>query len=137
MVRTAHAGQKIMFTGTGGEQCHGVVDELTDDGTFVRVLTVGSGRNYFTWTMALRQIRNPSVYLRHQRHLCVERPVQGADRAVIAVKKGLTRRSPTSATLDWLLHTGVPAGRTSGNQPSGAFFGSRCSGSLCFCMSHL
>ncbi|MBT2523468.1 hypothetical protein [Arthrobacter sp. ISL-28] len=45
--RQLYPGQKVRLTGAGGDQYQGVVDARTDDGAFVWVLTVGSGRKLF------------------------------------------------------------------------------------------
>jgi hypothetical protein len=45
--RQLYPGQKVKLTGAAGEQHRGVVDERTDDGAFVWILTVGNGRKLF------------------------------------------------------------------------------------------
>ena len=45
--RQLHIGQRVRLTRAAGEEYHGVVDERTDDGAFVWVLTLGNGRKLF------------------------------------------------------------------------------------------
>ena len=40
-------GQNVRLTGPTGEEYRGVVDERTEDGAFLWVLTMGSGRRLF------------------------------------------------------------------------------------------